>query len=345
MIAERLAVARRIGAMKTLDGKKIHQPDVENKVKERVRKIAGELKLPEEPMLDIFARLIETSVDEQEKFATVLKDRRIAGKCIIFGGAGGMGRLLAELLHNHGYGVTIVRSSGAVLQYPGREKTTVPEDAEFSIVSVHMRNTPDIIVKASTQLPGKRIYEICSMKNHLRGAISRANKSGSEVISLHPMFGPGIRALRNRPVIFCGEPDQFKEDPLWKAFESEGARLLTLPFDSHDRVMSYVLQFTHAVNIIYFTALCNSGIDIKLLELAASPICSRQLLNAKTVAQQDPRLYFEIQRLSEHLGRMYEELGVAQAEFVEALASESGTKFKELMEKGKKYFEGGGISG
>ncbi len=118
-----------------------------------------------------------------------------------------MGRLLAELLHNHGYSVTIIRSSGAVLQYPGREKTVIPEDADFTIVSVHMRNTPEIIVKASTQMPGKRIYEICSMKNHLKGAISRANKSGSEVISLHPMYGPGIRALRNRPVIFCGEPD------------------------------------------------------------------------------------------------------------------------------------------
>jgi prephenate dehydrogenase len=118
-----------------------------------------------------------------------------------------------------------------------------------------------------------------------------------------------------------------------------------LPFESHDRVMSYILQFTHAANIIYFTVLCNSGIDIEFLQLAASPICSRQILNARTVAQQDPQLYFEIQHLSEHLGRMYEDLGMAQAELVEALASDSSVKFKELMEKGKKYFEGGEKSG
>ena len=345
LIADRLAVARRIGAMKVTDGKKVKQPDIEKKVKERVKKRADELRLPENQTLEIFSRLIDASVEEQEKVSIALKDRKPIGKCVIYGGTGGMGKLLAELLHNCGYGVTIARSSGSVLQYPGNEKSVIPIDADFSIVSVHMRYSPDTIVKASSQVPGKKIYEICSMKNHLKGAISRANKSGSEVISLHPMFGPGIRALRNRPVIFCGEPDQFKEDPLWKAFESEGAKMLTLPFESHDRIMSYILQFTHAVNIIYFTVLCNSGIDIKLLQLAASPICSRQILNAKTVAQQDPQLYFEIQHLSEHLGRMYEELGMAQAELIEALASDSGVKFKELMEKGKKYFEGGGKSG
>lgn len=345
LLADRLAVARRIGAMKVSDGEKIRQPDVEKKVKERVKKKAEELRLPENPILEIFSKLIEASVEEQEKLSVALKDRQLIGKCVIYGGTGGMGKLLAELLHNCGYSVTIARSSGSVLQYPSREKTVIPDDADFSIVSVHMRYSPDTIVKAASQVPGKKIYEICSMKNHLKGAISRANKSGSEVISLHPMFGPGIRALRNRPVIFCGEPEQFREDPLWKAFESEGARLLTLPFESHDRVMSYILQFTHAVNIIYFTVLCNSGIDVKLLQLAASPICSRQILNARTVAQQDPQLYFEIQHLSEHLGRMYEDLGMAQAEFVEALASDSSMKFKDLMEKGKKYFEGGEKSG
>ena len=99
------------------------------------------------------------------------------------------------------------------------------------------------------------------------------------------------------------------------------------------------------MNIIYFTVLSNSGVDPKLLEEAASPICLRQLTTARRVSQQDPQLYFEIQKLSEHLGQMYEELGVAQAELIEALASETSGKFRLLMEKGKKYLEGGGQSG
>lgn len=340
-----MAVARRIGAMKTASGKQMRQPDVEKKVKERVENRAKELGLPEDVAKEIFSKLIDASVVEQERLTTALKEQKRIGKCVIYGGSGGMGRLFSELLHNHGYDVTVIRSSGAVMLYPSGEKTVIPEDAAFSIVSVPMKNTPTIIGKAAGQLPGKRIYEICSMKRHLKEAIAFAGKSGSEVVSLHPMFGPGIRTFRDKPVVFCGKPDGFIEDPLWKAFEIEGARLLTVPMDSHDRLMSYILQFTHAVNIIYFTVLCNSGIDIELLELAASPICERQMINARTVSMQDPRLYFEIQHLSEHLGRMYEELGVAQAEFVEALASDSGTKFKELMEKGKRYFTGGDKSG
>jgi chorismate mutase/prephenate dehydrogenase len=345
LIADRLAVARRIGAAKVTTGKKIRQPETEKKVKERIEGKAKELGLSEDDMQNIFAGIIEASVAEQEKLEASVKERKDIGKCVIYGGAGGMGKILSEMLHMHGYEVTVVRSTGAVLKYPSLEKGAIPEDADFAIVSVPMRITGDMIITASNQVPGKRIYEICSMKSRLKTAISRVEKSGSEVISLHPMFGPGIRAIREKPVIFCGKPDQFKEDPIWKAFEAEGARLLTVPFDDHDKLMSYVLQFTHAMNIIYFTVLSNSGIDISLLQKAASPICAKQIFTAKRVSVQDPQLYFEIQRLSDHLGDMYEQLGVAQAELVEALASESSAKFKQLMEKGKKYFDGGGKVG
>jgi len=345
LVADRLAVARRIGAMKVVTGKKIRQPEAEKKVKERIEKGAKELGLSNEKIQEIFAGIMEASVEEQEKLEATMKELKVVGKCIIYGGAGGMGKILSEMLHMHGYEVTVIRSSGAVLKYPSMEQGVIPEDAEFAIVSVPMNITGEMIITASNQVPGKRIYEICSMKTRLKSAISRAEKNGSEVISLHPMFGPGIRAIRDKPVIFCGKPDQFREDPIWKSFEAEGARLITLPFDDHDKVMSYILQFTHSMNIIYFTVLSNSGVDVKLLEQAASPICLRQMLTAKRVSQQDPQLYFEIQRLSDHLGQIYEELGVAQAELVEALAGESSAKFRQLMEKGRKYFEGGGKSG
>ena len=345
LIADRLAVARRIGAMKLTTGKKIRQPDAEKKVKERIEKKATELGLSNENIQEIFAGIIEASVGEQEKLEVALKDLKAVGKCVIYGGAGGMGKILSEMLHGNGYEVTVVRSSGEVLKYPSMEKSAMPEDPEFTVVSVPMKITGETIITASNQVPGKKIYETCSMKTRLKSAISRAEKTGSEVISLHPMFGPGVRAIRDKPVIFCGKPDQFKEDPIWKSFESEGARLLTVPFDDHDKTMSYILQFTHAMNIIYFTVLSNSGVDPKLLEEAASPICLRQLTTARRVSQQDPQLYFEIQKLSEHLGQMYEELGVAQAELIEALASETSGKFRLLMEKGKKYLEGGGQSG
>ena len=345
LIAERMAVARRIGALKLTSGKKIRQPETEKKVKERIERNAADLGLPVEKIAEVFAGILETSVAEQEKLETTLKDRTASGSCVIYGGAGGMGKILSEMLHMHGYEVTIVRSTGAVLKYPAMEDAKLPEAPEFVIVSVPMRTMSDAIITASIQVPGKKIYEICSMKARLKGAISRAEKTGSEVISLHPMFGPGIRAIRGKPVIFCGEPDHFKDDPIWKAFEAEGARLLNVPFDEHDKLMSYVLQFTHAMNIIYSTVLANSGIDIKLLDSVASPICARQVLNARRVSQQDPQLYFEIQKLSDRLGQMYEELGVAQAELVEALASDSSQKFRVLMEKGKSYFEGGAKNG
>jgi len=331
-----------LAAVKFADGLEVRHPDIEKKILERIEEKSKELNLPADAIKEVYEKLIEMAVDEQQKFTSKLTDRPKAGKCAIYGGTGGIGRLMCELLLAYGYDPVIVRSSGKVYSYPKMETAELnAEEIKFAFVSVPMRITGQMIEKAASDLPGKKIYEVCSMKDHLKQSISNVEKRGSEVISLHPMFGPNIRALENRPVIFCGLPDQFKEDPIWMAFKEEGANLLTISFESHDKMMSYILQLTHAVNLIYFTVLSNSSIDSKKMELAASPICARQMTNAKAVAQQDPELYFEIQKLSDHLGSLYGEIGTAQAELVEALASDSSMKFKELMKKGKKYFEGG----
>lgn len=343
LVAERMAVVRKIGALKAADRLSIRDPEIEAKILERAEESAEELNLPKGIIRQFYESLIEASVDEQKRVAAELIDRESVGKCVIYGGAGGMGRLMAELMMLHGYDVSIVRSSGAILSYPEmRESDASIGDSNLSIVSVPMSVTAEIIERSAIEVPGKKIYEICSMKNHLKEAIVRIREKGTEVVSLHPMFGPEIGSFKDKPVLFCGEErDQFSDDPLWKAFEVERARLITVPFESHDRLMSYILQLTHAINIIYFTMLSNSGIDFKEIARAASPICDRQLSNADAVAQQDPKLYFEIQRLSGHLEHLLDELKGAEKKLIEALSDDSGTKFEALMKKGKEYFEGG----
>lgn len=333
-------MAKRIGILKISSEVDIRQPEVEKKVIDRIEDKAKELGILPEAMKDIFFRLMEISTEEQELLKESKKEQKTNGKCVIYGGAGGIGRLLCELMIAKGYEPIIVRSSGKFLAYPAMKEAEIgPAEPSFVIVSVQMRVTGEVIEKAASAFPGKTIYEICSMKDHIRPSISRADKKGSKVISLHPMFGPNIRSFRKLPVIFCGNEGEFENDPIWEAFNEQGSTLMTVPFDQHDEMMSYILQLTHAINIIYFTVLSNSKIQITNLESAASPICRKQLLNAENVAVQDPDLYFEIQKLSGHLGKLYEELGAAQGELVEALASDSSSKFRRLMEKGRKYFE------
>ncbi|MEM2839525.1 MAG: prephenate dehydrogenase/arogenate dehydrogenase family protein [Thermoplasmata archaeon] len=340
LIAERLAVARRIGLHKHAHGLEVRRPDMEKRVLERAEKLAEDLGLPRELVHQLFSALITASVDEQIRYIERLAAKSKAGRCLIYGGAGGMGKLLCELLFAEGYDIDIVRSSGIAFSFPKHENRKLDMTAyDFAIVSVPMSKTGILIERAAEDFSGKTIYEICSMKQHLKESISKAEKKGARVVSLHPMFGPSIRSFKDKAVVFCGNKSDFEGDPLWKAFENHGSRIVTVPFEKHDRLMSYVLQLTHTVNIIYFTVLSNAEFAYPDIEAAASPICGRQISNAKAVASQDPNLYFEIQKLSRHLGNLYEEIGVAQAELIEALASDTSGKFRNLMEKGRKCLE------
>lgn len=329
--------------MKYASGMEIRDPEVERKNLSVIEKRAGEIGIPPEVAIGIFERLIDESVREQKALDKVIPRAGIAGNCVIYGGAGGMGRLLSELLLFEGYNVVIVRSSGAVLGYPELEKTSLPKDCDFSIVSVPMSVTAEAISRAAAELESKRIYEICSMKNHLKETISAVSKDGVEVISLHPMFGPGIRSFKDKPVIFCGKSEKrLEEDPVWKAFATRDARLMTVDFETHDRLMSYILQATHALNIMYFTLLSNSGFELGEIADRASPICDKQLENANAVACQNPGLYFEIQKLSGRRQELIGEIERAFAELIESLQDDSGKKFETLMNLGKEYFKGGG---
>lgn len=329
--------------MKYASGKEIRDPEVERKNLSAIEERARATGIPLELATGIFEKLINESVREQKALDKVIPESGKAGNCVIYGGAGGMGRLLSELLLFEGYEVIIVRSSGAVLSYPDFESTSLPKRCNFSIVSVPMSVTAEIISRAAKELESKRIYEICSMKNHLKETISYVTKDGAEVVSLHPMFGPGIRSFKDKPVIFCGNrKKEFEEDPVWKAFASRDARLMTIDFEIHDRLMSYILQTTHALNIMYFTLLSKSGFDLGEIAERASPICARQLENTQAVARQDPGLYFEIQKFSGRRQELIGEVEQAFAELIAALQDDSGKTFEALMNIGKEYFKGGG---
>jgi len=329
--------------MKYASGKEIRDPEIERRNLSAIKERAKAIDVPPELATSLFEKLVDESVREQRALDELIPNRGISGNCVIYGGAGGMGRLFAELLLFEGYEVVIVRSSGAILRYPDFESTALPDECELSIVSVPMSITADTISRAANELKCKRIYEICSMKNHLKETISNVRKYGVEVVSLHPMFGPEIRSFKDKPVIFCGSSNTaFKEDPVWKAFASRDARLMTVDFEIHDRLMSYILQTTHALNIMYFTLLSNSGFDLLDIADRASPICERQLENARAVARQDPQLYFEIQKLSGVRKGLISELERAFAELKKALEDDSGERFEALMNIGKEYFKGGG---
>ncbi len=73
---------------------------------------------------------------------------------------------------------------------------------------------------------------------------------------------------------------------------------IDMGLDDHDRLIAYVLGLSHALNIAFFTALAESGEAAPKLAQMSSTTFDAQLLVSKAVAQDNPRMYFEIQNLN-----------------------------------------------
>src|SRR5690606_40658471 len=116
--------------------------------------------------------------------------------------------------------------------------------------------------------------------------------------SIHPMFGPDTRLLSGRHVIFVdlGVPEATAEAR--GMFSATMAELIEMSLEDHDRLIAFVLGLSHALNIVFFTALANSGELVPRLKQLSSTTFDAQLKVAALVARDNPHLYFEIGRAS-----------------------------------------------
>lgn len=107
--------------------------------------------------------------------------------------------------------------------------------------------------------------------------------------------------------------------------------------DDHDRLIAYVLGLSHALNIVFFTALAESGEAAPRLAQLSSTTFDAQLMVAANVARENPRLYFEIQNLNRFGMQPLQALREA-AQRVYALVEEGDEQsFVDMMEQGRAY--------
>ena len=114
---------------------------------------------------------------------------------------------------------------------------------------------------------------------------------------------------------------------------------LDMNIDDHDRLIAYVLGLSHALNIVFFTALSGSGEAAPKLAKLSSTTFDAQLLVSEAVASDSPELYFEIQRLNEYGIEPLDAMCASANMIREIVKSNDQKRFIELMEKGKEYLD------
>ena len=337
LIAARQQIVSEIGKSKHRTGTGTRDYAREKDVLDMGRAQAIEAGVDPDLVENLLQLLIRTSLESQERDRVIAEGKGDGRKALVIGGAGKMGRWFAEFFVSQGFVTTI--ADVTVEDGPGqfRNWTDAGVDYDVIVVAAPLAVSGRILAQLAVLKPRGLIFDIGSLKSPLIDGIEELRSAGCRVTSLHPMYGPDTRLLSGRHLIFCDAGDAQATADAKELFAATMVEQLDMGLDDHDRLIAYVLGLSHALNIAFFTALAESGEAAPKLAKMSSTTFDSQLLVSEAVAQDNPRLYFEIQNLNKFGLGPLDALCDAARRIRETVADGDESAFVELMEKGRDY--------
>lgn len=194
----------------------------------------------------------------------------------IVGGYGRMGRFLSRLFKEDGFDVTICgRRIDEAKRAAKRLKVSfgsIDESvrkADLVIVSVPVKHVYEVCMSIADKMKkGSMLVEIASVKTGIADRLSRELPRHVRFASLHPLFGPTGRDLRDRNIAMIRDGDVKASRALSSYLKSKGATITYLTVDEHDRAMA-TIQVLHHYALLSFSHAFQSEIrkDPKLAGL------------------------------------------------------------------------------
>ena len=209
----------------------------------------------------------------------------------IIGGTGKMGRLFASVLEKHGFEVLV---SGRATALSNRR---LAEESDLVMVSVPIRSTVEVIGEIAPLLGRDQL--LCDLTSLKAEPVKAMLASEAQVLGMHPLFGPAVPSLRNQTVILtparCSTPLASR---IPEMLRGEGANLVVMDPEAHDRLMAVIQGLTHFGNLCMADAIRRTGTDLAAALGATSPVYRIQMGLIGRLLSQDPALYGDMLQLN-----------------------------------------------
>lgn len=175
----------------------------------------------------------------------------------IIGGAGKMGAWLAsqfkERYHVLIYDINTNQMHKVAMQLNiNYEKTleTLVKKSDMIIVAVTLDKVPNVISELlSFNLNNKIVFDIASFKNNVIPIYLKYPKTVI-VCSVHPLFGPGAKTIKNASVAIIPVPNREDDANMIKQFFEEfGANTIMIDWKTHDNIMGIVLGVPYMIGL------------------------------------------------------------------------------------------------
>jgi chorismate mutase/prephenate dehydrogenase len=340
LIADRQATAREIARVKQATGHPTRDYAREREVIVGARANAAELGVSPDIAEALMRLLIRTSLTTQEQASVAAQAAGNGRRALVIGGAGKIGNWFAQFLASQGFEVEVTDPAATPGAGVHADWRTSDLRHDYIVVATPLAETNAILQQLAERRPAGVVFDVGSLKTPLRQGLEALRKAGVRVTSLHPMFGPDTELLSNRHVIFIdlGAGDALAAAQ--KLFASTMAEQVVMDLEEHDRLIAYVLGLSHAVNIAFFTALAESGEAAPRLAQLSSTTFDAQFEIASKVAEESPKLYFEIQHLNEFGAESLNALARAVEALRTAVQTGDQQGFTAMMRRGLEYTRG-----
>ncbi len=218
----------------------------------------------------------------------------------IIGGTGGIGKWFARFFQNEGFKVQI---SG---RKTGLDIPTLARECPIVIVSVPIKVTCQVIEQVGPLMPAESLLmDLTSLKEEPVKTMLKYSRS--EVIGLHPLFGPEIKALTGHNIVICPARGQKWLPRIKAVFIKNQARIIETTPERHDEWMALVQVLNHLNSITMGLALKRSGFDLKELNPVSTPAFDAKMDILKKIFGPNSGLYAQIITQNPHIDRVFKD--------------------------------------
>lgn len=337
LISERLGITRQIGEEKRKADIPLRNWEVEKEVIDNAIRMAGERGVSEDLVKAVMHHVLVESRIQQEMihYSASADDRE---NILVIGGLGDMGQWFCYFFQNQGHRVRIYDIKGTSQEfesYPDLKEAL--KETTYALIATPLDDV-GVTIDAIRALDYQGVvFDIASLKGHIQNAIEDALGHGVAIASIHPLFGPAARTLSDKVICICDCGHPTATTDARKLFQNTAASLVTMSLEEHDRLISYILGLSHLVNIVFVRALMSGGYPYKELQQFASTTFLSQMKTARSVMEENPALYYTIQRLNPFKEDLYDALKSAMQEIVGCILRGDGASFIEIMEHGEQW--------
>jgi prephenate dehydrogenase len=198
------------------------------------------------------------------------------------------------------------------------------------MVSVPIRSTVGVIGEIAPLLGKEQL--LCDLTSLKAGPVEAMLRSEAQVLGMHPLFGPTVPSLRHQTIILtparCGTPLASRIPEILRA---EGADLVVMDPDAHDRLMAVIQGLTHFGNLCMADAIRRTGTDLGTALGATSPVYRIQMGLIGRLLSQDPALYGDMLQLNPHVPGVLASFQAAAADLRARVEGGDPSSFAEFF--------------